>query len=1124
MSLINAIGKKVITPAAKRAVKFAHITDPVQRKATQTFLAGGENLNKLAQELEPEMSAHVQKYFKQYERYGLSQGDLKYLVREQKDLLEGLEILSDEKMMSGILKRKHLIKDGLLGCVTKENKKAFAQVLNDKTITDEELGYIADLITNENVSVVRKLLKDKNFDSKVLQYLPSTHLTRENVEVLKAISKNGNVGLQEKLYLLSVTNKSNSDIAVKLLERANGNTEGFDSILHRVYAYEGMSEEGLKAFELRKKFTTELLDNPQFKLGTDKDGMENYLISKVISSVNSKNYELAQTALLKRNVNLYQLSDFLKDVTAENQTLAKRILNMASKDTILPDLSWVNYEATAKYLDEIEKINNPKAQNLYIEAMDGLKAQKLDEILNIIKTTKPANAKQASAVITCFNRGLDNTEYINNFVNVIEKSGRKLDNSTIANLTVLGSCDELPISKFIERIIRNKAIPDNELYFLTDKYISTAQKIKSRGFYLTDQIKNDLMLDKMSNDECIKTVVKLMAEYEQKQVSTVEKLPVVLEKLYENKNLTPSQIENIFSKIDAENIDIIEKYALCPEIGELDKLLCKTEVKEIESVFNSAILKYKGEILKARKDLPENQVNEILERMERDEASRERIMKIVNDKSIKDEYITELLCEKDFEMYQKNPQLALRALDLKIPLITKPERSMDIVPITDVIGEKRFAKMIKGVEEAKLKYDIAPTEGLSLHAFGGDADDLFYVLKQRDGLCYKFDKKSGKLLSIEKDGKVINVSKGTAIEDNVASEMKSGAPAPYRISSISEGKNGKIAETVYTESAIKGQYDIYHTRPDGSRIRIGHAQVTPNGAKHVKRTLKSVDGSKTYMAFREDKAGNSYMHSVIKDKTGKQLSEITRTFKVLSKNHFISTKNGQAYDIVFTNNNVVVTKLDSAGKKTAETVNYAIKDVPVDTADKIAGDLKNLPDNKTYQLAASVFKKYGIEPKTIDRSCVNMLKRLPGDEWFAMSKSCDFVMPQSFMPENACYAGNSIFMSKELNNNLGVFAHELGHAKFHKLDLIKDKELMKIYNEEKRRYTQMFPNSRIESIDYFLCGNQAGKRGLNETCAETNLMTDTIQTWDQLQDRTIFLEQYFPNTRAYLQKKFSQLS
>lgn len=1182
MSFITAIGKKIVTPAAKRAIKFAHITDPVLRQVAQDFSLGAENLTRLVKEVSPEQLAEIPKIFKPFERYGFSQGDVKYLIQQNPDLVQNLELIADDKLINAVLKRKDLVKDGLLGCITKENKKAFIQLLRDKSITDEEFKTIANLITEENAPILKQLLKDKNFNSKILADLPTTHLTKDNVEVLRAISGKGSVSTQEMLYIMTSTNKSNSDIALKLLERAGENTEGLNLILHNVYAFEGMSKEGLQAFKLRKNFISELLENPNFKLG--KNEMENFNISEILSVVKPENYEVAKIALLKRNANINQLSDFLKGVTSENQEIAKRILSFASNDTRLPDLTYLNPEIATRYLDEVAKINNPQAQSLYLGNMDSLKIREenIDEILKIIRTTKPENAKHASAIITSMNYSGKSIKEIEPIVNMIEQSGRQLNDNTISSLVVFSGIEEIPVAQFIERIVKNKAISDRELYFLTNKYISIAQKVKSQGFHLPQQIEDDLRLGKITEAEFNKTCEKLMEEFEQKQAATIQKLPDVLEKLYQNKSLNANQVEDIFSQLSMNNISLVEKYALNPNITKID--LCAFEpkyIQELESLLKTDIpsyyqkeflpilrlqenvgqkrlevlqdlmkrekspsvktiaeavekvdektLQYIDEII-ARKDLTPKQVLFVLDHIQRGDNVK-CLMKLVKDKSLKGKYFEQVFEEGAYKMYEQYPELAKRALDLNVPLqVWNPKGSFDnsYAAITDVIGEKKLTNILKGIEQAKKEYGIVP-EDLYLGDLDG-ANDLFIMLKQTDmrgrpNLAYKFNKKTGNLVTINQGGKTIRVKKGTQVYDSVASEVKTeNAPAtPFRISSVTEGKNGKFG-TVYTESAIKGQYDIYHTRPDGSRIRIGHAQVTPNGAKHVRRTLRSVDGSKTYTAFREDKAGNSYLHSVITDKTGKQVSEVTRTFKVISKNHFVSTVNGKSYDIVFTDRKVVVTKLDSMGKKTAEKVEYAIADVPVDTANKIAGDLENLPDNKTYQLAASVFKKYGIEPRTIDRSCVDMLKRLPGDEWFAMSKSCEFVMPQSFMPENACYAGNSIFMSKELNNNLGVFAHELGHAKFHVLDLRKDKELMKIYDAEKRAYTAKFPESRIESIEYFLAKNDAGKRGLNETCAETNLMTDTIQTWEQLQDRTIFLEQYFPNTIAHIRQRYSALS
>lgn len=1177
MSFITAIGKKIITPPAKRAVKLAHITDPVQRQVAQDVSLGAENLTRLVKEVSPEQITEIQKIFKPFERYGFSQGDVKYLIQQNPDLVQNLELIADDKLINALLKRKNLVKDGVLGCVTKENKKAFIQLLRYKNINDEEFKIIANLITEENAPILKQLLKDKTFDNKILADLPTTHLKRDNVDVLRAISAKGNVKTQEMLYIMTSTNKSNSDIALKLLEKSGEKPEGLNMLLSQVYAYEGMSKEGLQAFELRKRFLTELLENPNFKLG--KNEMENFNISEVLSVIKSENYKIAQIALLKRNANLNQLSNFLKGVTSENQEIAKRILSFASNDTKLPDIKHLNPEIATRYLDEIAKINNPKAQSLYIGNIDSLKIREenIDEILKIIRTTKPKNAKYANAIITSMNCPGKSIKEIESIVNIIEQSGRQLNDNAISNLVILSGIEEIPVAQFIERIVKNKAIPDREFGFLTEKYISITQKVKNHVFHLPHQIEEDLRLGKIIETEINNICEKLMAEFEQKQVATIEKLPDVLEKLYQNKNLKSHQVENIFSQLSMDNISLVEKYALNSNITKID--LCSFEpkyIQELESLLKTDIpsyyqkeflpvlklqenggqkrlevlqdlmkrektpsaktiaevvekvdkktLQYIDEIM-ARKDLTPIQVLFALDHIQCDN-NVERIMKLIKDTSLKGKYFEQVFEESAYKMYEQYPELAKKALDLNVPLqVRNPKSSFgnNFAAITDVIGEKRLTNMLKGLERAKEKYDIVPKD-LYLSDVAG-ANDLFIVLKHpNSNLLYKFDKKTGNLVTINQGEKTIHLKNGTQVYDSVSSELvANNAPAkPYRISSITEGKNGKTFGTVYTESAIKGQYDIYHTMPDGSRIRIGYAQVTSNGAKHVKRTLSSVDGSKTYTAFREDKAGNSSLHSVITDKTGKQVSEVTRTFKVVSKNHFVSTVNEKSYDIVFTDKKVVVTKLDSMGKKTAEKVEYAIADVSVETANKIAGDL-NLPDNKAYQLAASVFKKYGIEPRTIDRSCVDMLKRLPGDEWFAMSKSCEFVMPQSFMPENACYAGNSIFMSKELNNNLGVFAHELGHAKFHVLDLRKDKELMKIYNAEKRAYTAKFPESRIEMIEYFLANNNAGKQGLNEVSAETNLMTDTIQTVEQLQDRTIFLEQYFPNTIAHIRRRYSAL-
>ena len=1161
----NKIVESITIPVIKKSVETSHLSNSTIKSVTQELSTNVQTLTQLLKEVEPESFTSIQKYLKRFERYGFSQGDIKYLTQQEN--IQNLKLITDKKLVEALTKRKDLVKNGLLSNITEENKNSFIKLLNDKNITDEEFSYISHLIKKDNVSTLKQFLKDKNFDNNILADIPATHFTKDNAKVLKAIANKGNVKTQEMIYIMGSTNKSNSDIALKLLERAGENTDGINSILHNVYAFEGMSKEGLQTFQLRKNFINELLKNPNFQLG--KNEMENFNISQTLLGLTPDNYGFAKKALIKRNVKLNQLPDFIKGVTQKNQAVAERILGFASKDTVLPNIESLNPEIATKYLDEIAKLNNPEAQSLYIEVIENLDEQNINEVLKLIRTTKPENTKRTSAIINSLNHSsIDEIEPI---INLFEQNGRQLDNSIISNLTVLNKLDDIPVSNFIERLAKNKTISDKEINILTEKYVPVAEKFNPENISIPTDICRKVNEGKISTTE----VEELIAKLEQERTTQLNKLPDILEKLYQNKNLTPGYIADIFSNISPDNFSVVEKYALTPEITRINisaskskymqeiEHLLKTDIPSFEHkhLFNVLKLQDKGgekrfEILQdlikrekkpdytnitnaiskidektlpyideivARKDLTPKQVLSLLDHIQKG-GDVKNLIKLLRNKNIESKYLKQILEGKiPQEMFEQYPELVKKASELKVPLIEWDFCNTKNVKITGVISEKKLTNILNGIEKAKNKYGIIPCE---LSFSGRNADDLFIVLENTEkSLTYKFNKKTGNLVSVTEGNRTINAKTGERIYDSVASgkTMIPKLESKYRISTVAESKNKNI-QTVYTESAINGQYDIFQTRPDGSTIRIGHAQITSNGAKHIRRTLTSTDGSKTYTAFREDKLGNSYMHSVITDKTGKQISEVKRTFKVVSKNHFISTLNDESYDIAFKDKKIIVTKLDSMGKKTSEKVEYVITDIPVDVADNIFKEIEIIPDTReAAKQITGTFKKYGIEPKVIDKSCVEMLKRLPGDEWFAMNKSCDFVMPQSNTPSNAFCGINSIFMSKELNNNLGVFAHELGHAKFFALDLGKDKELMKIYNAEKKAYTAKFPKSRIDSIDYFLSDNNPDKRGLNETCAETNLMTDTIQSWEPLQDRTIFLEQFFPNTIAYIRGKFSTL-
>ena len=350
MSFIKSIEKNIVTPVIKKSVETSHSSNSTIKSVTQELSTNIQNLTQLLKEVEPESFSSTLKYFKRFERYGFSQGDIKYLTQQNPETIQNLKLITDKKLVEALIKRKDLVKGGLLSNITKENKNSYIKLLNDKNITDEEISCISHLIKKDNVSILKQFLKDKNFDSKILTNIPATHFTKDNAKVLKAIANKGNVKAQEIIYIMGSTNKSNSDIALKLLERAGENTDGINSILHNVYAFEGMSKEGLQTFQLRKNFINELLKNPNFQLG--KNERENYNISQILLGLTPDNYEFAKKALIKRTVKLNQLPNFIKGVTQKNQAIAERILGFASKDTVLPNIKSLNPEIATKYLDE----------------------------------------------------------------------------------------------------------------------------------------------------------------------------------------------------------------------------------------------------------------------------------------------------------------------------------------------------------------------------------------------------------------------------------------------------------------------------------------------------------------------------------------------------------------------------------------------------------------------------------------------------------------------------------------------------------------------------------------------------------------------------------------------------
>ena len=354
--------------------------------------------------------------------------------------------------------------------------------------------------------------------------------------------------------------------------------------------------------------------------------------------------------------------------------------------------------------------------------------------------------------------------------------------------------------------------------------------------------------------------------------------------------------------------------------------------------------------------------------------------------------------------------------------------------------------------------------------------------------------------------------------------------------------NGDVIDTE-TVKGLSGEYEIYSVAPDGKKYLTGLAELDTNGGKHVEKHLTSLDGTTTDTVYADDVSGNTFLHYEIKDKDGNSLYNSTKTRKQLSENHYqttseITTKDfstGQEkkvkdlYDIKILADKIVVLKLDSQHNPTGEIVEYKIKDFSAEDYKSLNSDImskvvtaENFEDSKSAVLLT--LQNNNISENTIDRTLVPMMCKLSGEEWFKLNDNeTRLLVNESPIPDNAFSATGLISFSETFNGDISVFLHEAGHERFVKLDLINDKDLEKIYSQEKEQFTTAFPDEIVGGVQYFLSNNNISARGVNETVAETNLITNTHFSEQILEMRTALLQQYFPKTIAYVANKTAML-
>lgn len=388
----------------------------------------------------------------------------------------------------------------------------------------------------------------------------------------------------------------------------------------------------------------------------------------------------------------------------------------------------------------------------------------------------------------------------------------------------------------------------------------------------------------------------------------------------------------------------------------------------------------------------------------------------------------------------------------------------------------------------------------------------------KDRFQAAFNKETGKLLILRKNDNILINAEEEKVYTSAPTDFitkkdvsKNKTQLYGNISTITNLNGNLISKIEFMRSkSIKGEQEIIQQDSCDRSFKTGLAEISKNGRKHIEKTLISLDGTKTDYIYSEDIYGNSFLYYKITDSDGKILYKNTKKIKVIDDNHYISTNNEFSYDIQFTDDKIIVTKLNKDGTKTNQKVIYNIKEYSEEDYErqkKIIEESDGLFG--VYKLTENYKKNGVLDNHTVDKKLIKILKKISGDEWFAMDKAgIETIRRTTYFDDNAWATNGVIELGQQ--EGFSTLEHEIGHQTLK--SLLKDETLIKIYQEELSLCYRFLPIIELEQMDYFI--NNA--IGFSETIAECNKIINSYNDSENFASRTLYLMKYFPRTIAYI--------
>ena len=297
-------------------------------------------------------------------------------------------------------------------------------------------------------------------------------------------------------------------------------------------------------------------------------------------------------------------------------------------------------------------------------------------------------------------------------------------------------------------------------------------------------------------------------------------------------------------------------------------------------------------------------------------------------------------------------------------------------------------------------------------------------------------------------------------------------------------KNNNLLKTKsYKPSKVDGAYNIEEKDNRGNVKTISLANQDEKGI-HIEKHLTSLNGTTSDIIYYTDISGNEKYSYIIKNKEGKELTNLTRTTEIIDKDTKKNTVNNIEYIVKYSSGKIEVLN-------NSNNTNTVI-------------DLKTLNPNNEEILN-------------------NLLRSMSGDELLNINKH----VSELKLTNRIDSAINPKTKQMFIGAHKFILEHELGHAKDYCLSsdsdtenkIASDKKLQEIFNREKENVKENLSDEILKEIMYFIDDTKHynGKLGgLRETIAETNALQSTGKFHPLLQMRTQLLQEYFPETISYL--------